>query len=295
MFRRPGTGLADAAELNELSMILLTAGDPTTAVAVQATPASPLAVLLFAALTGLGMLVGVGLMRRFEGWAIRHTAELITFAAGLLVSGALLHLIGGAIELVGAGAGLTWTLGSFLFFYLAEAHFVPHVHARGEVIVEGRSEAGGHARHDHSHPVAVMVVLGLAIHSLVDGVSVGAGLAAGALLGSVTALLVVVHKLPVGIAVMSALYHSGLPGQRAALISTGLATITPLAVLVSYASFQLVSTEVLGVLLALAGGSFLYVGAADLLPEGQARGRVVNTMMFVLGVAVMAAIKLAVD
>ncbi len=48
----------------------------------------------------------------------------------------------------------------------------------------------------------------------------------------------------------------------------------------------------LGVLLALAGGSFLYVGAADLLPEGQARGRPANTTMFLLGIAVMVLIKL---
>jgi zinc transporter ZupT len=241
------------------------------------------------------MLIGVGLMRRFEGWAIRHTAELIAFAAGLLVSGALLHLVAEAIDLIGTGAGLTWTLGSFLLFYLAEAHFVPHVHGRGDVPLEGQSGESGHGRHDDFHPVAVMVVLSLSMHSIMDGASVGAGLAAGALLGSVTALLVVVHKLPAGIAVMSALYHSGLPGQRAAWISTGLAAITPLAVLLSYVYFRLVSAEVLGILLALAGGSFLYVGAADLLPEGQARGRVLNTMMFALGVAVMVTIKLAIE
>jgi zinc transporter ZupT len=295
MFRRPGTGLAKAAEPIELNMILLTTGDTATPIAVQGSPASPWAALLFAALTGLGMLIGVGLMRRFEGWAIRHTGELIAFAAGLLVSGALLHLIAGAIDLIGAGAGLSWTLGSFLLFYLAEAHFVPHVHGRGEVILESQSGESGHGHHGGAHPVAVMVALGLSMHSVVDGASVGAGLAAGALLGSVTAVLVVVHKLPVGIAVMSALYHSGFSGHRAALVSTGLAAITPLAVLLSYIYFRLVSTEVLGVLLALAGGSFLYVGAADLLPEGQARGRVPNTMMFVLGVALMAAIKLAIE
>jgi zinc transporter ZupT len=46
-------------------------------------------------------------------------------------------------------------------------------------------------------------------------------------------------------------------------------------------------------LLALAGGSFLYVGAADLLPEGQARGRISNTLTFLLGAILMAVIKLA--
>jgi zinc transporter ZupT len=105
--------------------------------------------------------------------------------------------------------------------------------------------------------------------------------------------LVVVHKLPVGIAAMSALYHSGVPGSRAAWITVALAGITPLAVIISYFAFRGVSETTLGVLLALAGGSFLYVGAADLLPEGQAKGRIANTSMFFLGAILMAAIKLA--
>lgn len=256
---------------------------------VVAAPATPATAILFALATGLGMLAGVWSIRRFERWAVRHTAELIAFAAGLLVSGALLHLIPESIELVGAGPGLTWTLASFLVFYLAEAHFVPHVHARGEAAGEG-------LRHDHGHdhPVGPIVVLGLGVHSVADGLSVGAGLAAGAVLGTVTALLVVVHKLPVGIAAMSALYHSGLPGRRAVLISAGLSVITPLAVMTSYLTFRGVSNQLLGILLALAGGSFLYIGAADLLPEGQARGRVANTVMFLLGALLMAGIKLGV-
>ena len=42
-----------------------------------------------------------------------------------------------------------------------------------------------------------------------------------------------------------------------------------------------------GIFLAASGGTFLYVGAADLLPEGQASGRRRNTLAFLLGVAVM--------
>ncbi len=252
----------------------------------QGTPAGPTTALFFAALTALGMLAGVGAIRRFEAWAVRHTAELVAFAAGLLVSGALLHLLDRASRLIGIDEGLTWALASFLVFYLLEAHFVPHVHARGESPIEGDP-------HRHTHQLGPLVVLGLGLHSIIDGVSVGAGLSAGAVIGSVTALLVVVHKLPVGIAAMSALYHSGVPGGRAALITTGLAAVTPLAVIVSYFVLRGVSDHLLGVLLALAGGSFLYVGAADLLPEGQATGRPANTFMFLVGAIIMAAIKLA--
>ncbi|NIN71203.1 MAG: ZIP family metal transporter [Gemmatimonadetes bacterium] len=249
--------------------------------------APPAAAIGFALLTALGMLVGVWTVRRFEPWAVRHTAELIAFAAGLLVCGALLHLLPRAAHLVGAEIGLVWALVAFIVFYLVEAHFIPHVHARGESPLE---------EHPHDHDlqaVGPLVVVGLAIHSIVDGVSIGAGLTAGALIGSVTAMLVIAHKLPVGIAAMSALYHSGVPGQRAALVTTALAMVTPLAVLVSYFTFRGISAELLGILLSLAGGSFLYIGAADLLPEGQAHGRPTNTLMFLLGALVMVAIKFA--
>jgi zinc and cadmium transporter len=249
--------------------------------------APPAVAVGFALLTALGMLVGVWTVRRFEPWAIRHTAELVAFAAGLLVCGALLHLLPRAVDLVGAETGLVWSLIAFVVFYLVEAHFIPHVHARGESPLD---------EHHHEHniqAVGPLVVVGLAIHSIVDGVSVGAGLTAGAVIGSVTAMLVIAHKLPVGIAAMSALYHSGVPGQRAALVTSALAMVTPLAVLVSYFTFRGISDEFLGILLSLAGGSFLYIGAADLLPEGQAHGRPTNTVMFLLGALVMVAIKFA--
>jgi ZIP family zinc transporter len=125
-----------------------------------------------------------------------------------------------------------------------------------------------------------------------DGISVGAGLSASALLGSVSALLVLVHKLPEGIAAMSALYHAGVAARRAGWITAGLASVTPLAVLVSFFILRGVSANALGILLALSGGSFLYVGAADLLPEGQAHGRPANTGAFLLGGGVMAVVKL---
>jgi zinc transporter ZupT len=259
---------------------------------VSNSSASPGAALFFAAFTGFGMFAGALIVRRFEPWAIRHTAELIAFAAGLLVAGALLHLIPGSVELLGANRGVAWTLASFLAFYLLEAHFIPHVHARGDTPIEDHHH--DHVDAHHAHHLGPVVVMGLAVHSLVDGISVGASLSAGAVLGSVAALLVVVHKMPVGIAAMSALYHSGVAGGRAAWITAGLALVTPVAVMISYFTLRDVSNATLGMLLGIAGGSFLYIGAADLLPEGQARGRPANTLMFLAGAAVMIAVKLAV-
>ncbi len=251
-----------------------------------ATPATPGAAIAFAALTGVGMLAGVWAIRRYESKALLHTGELIAFAAGLLIAGALLHLIERAVELVGPSRGLGWTLVAFLALYVVEAHFIPHVHARGD------SHGEGHAYEPGPRHLGPLVIAGLAVHSIADGVSVGAALSAGALIGSVALLLVVAHKLPVGMAAMTALYHSGVPSNRAVLISGALASVTPVAVLISYFVFRDVSDELLGILLALAGGSFLYVGAADLLPEGQATGKPVNTVLFFIGASLIAVLKL---
>ena len=248
------------------------------------SPSGPGAALAFAAITGLGMFAGVWAFRRFEPWAHLHTGELIAFAAGLLISGALLHLMDRSMELIGSGSALAWTLTGFLALYVVEAHFIPHVHARGEHQIEDQAHGGAH--------LGPLVVAGLAVHSVADGVTVGAGLSAGALIGSVALSLVVVHKVPVGIAAISALYHSGVTGRTAVWICAALSMVTPVAVLVSYFVFRDVTSQVLGILLALASGSFLYVGAADLLPEGQATGKPVNTVMFFFGILGMVGLKL---
>lgn len=249
---------------------------------LPATPSFPV-IALYAALTGGGMMAGVWLMRRYEVWAVRHSGRLIAFAAGLLVAGALLHFVDRAAQLAGTRVALAWVLVSFLVLYVAEAHVVPHSHERARP----DDDASAAPR----RALGPMVVGGLGLHSVVDGVSVGAGFSVDPLVGWVAVVLVVAHKLPEGIASMSALYASGASGRKAAATTTILALITPAAVLASFLFLKGVGPRTLGALLALTAGAFLYVGAADLLPEGQARGRVGNTLLFIAGVAAMVGVK----
>ncbi|MFQ5690600.1 MAG: ZIP family metal transporter [Gemmatimonadota bacterium] len=253
-------------------------------------------VVLFAVLAGGAGLAGVWLMWRHERWARRHTGQLVTFASGLLVSGSLLHLLSRAGAMAGVGPAMGWALAAFVGLYVAENHFLPHPHARSEDGCHPRSH-GEEGRHPHTggdgggHPqrptVGAAAVLGLGLHSVLDGIAVGAGFSASWLTGGVIVSLVVSHKLPVGIASMGVLYHSGLARGRAVRYSSAVALLTPVAVLTSYALLRTASPSFLGALVAAAGGSFLYVGAADLLPEGQASGVGKNTLLFLLGVAAM--------
>ncbi|MDH3734801.1 MAG: ZIP family metal transporter [Gemmatimonadota bacterium] len=238
------------------------------------------AVTLFALLAGGAGLVGVWLMARHETWARKHTSELITFASGLLVAGSLLHLLTRAGEMAGASTAMIWALVAFVVLYVSENHFLPHPHARTE-------EDCGHHHAHAPNGYGWTAVAGLGLHSVLDGVAVGAGFSESYLTGSVIVALVVSHKLPVGIASMGVLYHGGAEKAQAVRASVFVALITPISVIASYALLQNASTPVIGSIVAAAGGSFLYVGAADLLPEGQASAPGKNTLAFGLGLAVM--------
>lgn len=246
------------------------------------------AVLAFAGLAGCAALAGVWLMYRHEDWARRHTAALITFASGLLVSGSLLHLLRRGGEMAGLELSMACGLAAFVALYVAENHFLPHPHARTERVhgglAAGDEEVGDRARRV---PFGTAAVVGLGLHSLLDGLAVGAGFSASFQTGGVIVTLVVSHKLPVGIASMGVLYHGGLDRGRAFRYSAVVALLTPLAVVASYAFLRQAGDVLVGAFIAAAGGSFLYVGAADLLPEGQATGLRRHTLLFLLGVALM--------
>jgi len=240
------------------------------------------AVILFAIVAGASGLIGVWLMARHEAWARRHTTELITFASGLLVAGSLLHLFPRAAEMAGTLTSMTWALAAFVALYVSENHFLPHGHARVQ-------EDCGHLHVHSPDGYGWSAIAGLALHSLLEGGAVGAGFSESTLTGSVVVALVVSHKLPVGIASMGVLYHGGAERGRAVRASAFVALVTPIAVIASYALLENASTVVIGSIVAAAGGSFLYVGAADLLPEGQASAPGRNTVLFLLGLAVMVA------
>lgn len=259
-------------------------------------------IVAFAAVAGAAGLAGVWLMWRHERRARRRTSELITFASGLLVGGSLLHILPRAGELTGPVAGGGWALAAFVLLYAAENHVLPHPHSRTDV--QPGSPAAGHPAAGSAEasvePATARVtagpaaILGLALHSVLDGIAVGAGLSADLLTGGVMVGLVVSHKLPVGIASMGILYHTGLSRAVAARTSAAVALVTPVAAVVAYALLRDAAPPVLGALVGGAGGAFLYVGAADLLPEGQAAGIGRNTLVFLAGVALVVAILLLV-
>ena len=133
----------------------------------------------------------------------------------------------------------------------------------------------------------------LAVHSFLDGLSIGLSFKVSVGVGIVVAIAVIVHDLCDGINVVTIVRRNGGEGRvaRQWLFVDALAPVLGAAVGTSLS----LRDGALGLALAVFGGFFLYIGASDLLPaSARSDTGVAPALMTVLGMAVLyAAVRLA--
>jgi ZIP family zinc transporter len=190
--------------------------------------------------------------------ALRSTTQLglvIALGAGVRIGAAFFDLAPESAREIGTidGAMLFAGIG-FLAFYLLERITLLHV-----------GHEAGHPVERHEH-VGALGAGGMSVHSLLDGVAVGASFHASVELG-----IVVLHDFSDGIATVSVLLANGATRAVAFrwLVIDAAAPVVGAVV----ALFLVIEGPVLGALLGLFVGFFLYVGAAELLPEAHRKGR----------------------
>jgi len=191
----------------------------------------------------------------------RRTVYLISFAAGALIALSLLDVLPEAFEL--SEYGLHWALLSFLGFYALEKGVV--LHAGHEEILDCDPESDAH----HRHSFGVISFLGVGFHSLLDGAIIGAGFADSSIAGIMTSIGVTLHEFPEELSILGILLHAGFERSQAIGYSVAVALATPLGAVTGHLFLRTIGPDVLGALLGIAAGSFLYIAASDLLPETQ--------------------------
>ena len=233
---------------------------------------SPFALsLIWGSVAGASTVAGIILVRFAEKAARRHSLLLVGFATGALLAIAFFHLIPEAAKL--SPNGLAWVLAGFVAFYVIE-NFIA-VHAFHEY------------KQDDRHVVGIMSSVGLLFHSLIDGVLIGVGFEVDPSLGVMATLGVILHEVPEGMITMAILTDSGATRRNAIQVSLAVALATPLGAMLASAFLKGVSKGAVGVALGLAAGSFLYIAAADLVPETHKRRSPGVLAAFLLGIAVM--------
>ncbi|MEP6618942.1 MAG: ZIP family metal transporter [bacterium] len=197
-------------------------------------------------------------------WSPRALDTMLAFAAGFMISVAMIDLLPEAI-----------TRGGHVAAVIALAGYVA-VHITQHVI--GTHFHFGEETHHVSEAVSVSALVGLLLHTFVDGVAVASGFGVGGAVGALVLVAVLLHKVPEGLAISSLFLAAGQGKQRALLAAAALGAATFAGVLL---------TEQIGTLrdhgLALAAGVTLYVGMSNLVPEFRSRGGWQLPVAFVAG------------
>ena len=226
-------------------------------------------VLAFSVIAGIATLIGVALVFYKEKLARANSIYLISFAAGIMLATALVHIIPESLKLNEKGAA-TAILAGILIFYLLQTFMILHSHEEGQ----------------EAHQIGILSLIGLTFHSLLDGVAIVAGFEANYKIGLLMTLAVLLHEFPEGVMTTGILLHSGMQRSKVLAYSILVAVATPVGAIMSYfiLSGLSISEGIIGILLALAGGSFIYVAAVDLIPETQKELKLPNVALLIAGI-----------
>ena len=185
-------------------------------------------------------------------WSIETLDMMVALAAGFMISVAVVDILPEAIGQGGRTAALV-ALGGYLLVHLTQHTLVRHFHF-------------GEETHEVTPVVSVSALIGLLLHTFVDGVAIASGFGVSRELGTLIFVAILLHKFPEGLAISSLFLAAGA-GRRRAL---GAATLLGIATVAG-----VLMTSAVGVLaehgLALSGGVTLYVAASNLVPEFQAK------------------------
>ena len=195
---------------------------------------------------------------------MRHLSGM---AAGYLIAVTLVRVLPESVERGGETMAL-WALGGFLMVHVIEHGISPHFHY-------------GEETHSHtgSALTGLLALVGLSLHSFMDGMSITAGLRTHSDLGVLMFMGVLLHRIPEGATISSIFLVRGY-GTRGAIRAAGVLALA--AILGSMGQEYL--RIPLGPVLGVSGGLGLYVASSDLLPEAQKEKGWKSTASLLLGV-----------
>lgn len=210
----------------------------------------------------------------------RLLVYFVAFSAGALLGGAFLHLFPESLEQLSSMNAFGFAITGFLLFLVIEGFFHWHHCERCEI-----------------HPFSYIMLVGDGIHNFIDGLVIAATFYASIPLGIVTTVMIMFHEAPQELGLFGSLVYAGHEKKKS-LIYSFLAQCTSIAggIIGFFAAFQIQS--IVPFLIAFAAGGFLYIAAADLVPEvhkayqGNVKRSVLSISSLIIGILFMLAIKL---
>lgn len=206
----------------------------------------------FALAAALANILGAVAVTWRARWSIETLNMMVALAAGFMISVAIVDILPEAVERGGRTAALV-ALGGYVLVHLTQHTLVRHFHF-------------GEETHEVTSVISVSALIGLLLHTFVDGVAIASGFGVSRELGTLIFVAILLHKFPEGLAISSLFLAAGAGRRRALGAAALLGAATVAGVLMTSAVDALAEHG-----LALSGGVTLYVAASNLVPEFQAK------------------------
>jgi zinc and cadmium transporter len=203
----------------------------------------------------------------------RLVLPLVALAAGSLIGGTFFHLLPESVDQLGNTLGLYAVLAAgFLAFFVLE-QFLHWQHSHQPA-----------PRHE---PVGYLILIADGLHNLLGGLAVGGAFVIDTELGIVTWAVAAAHEVPQELGDFGILVNSGWSRRWALVYNFASALTFPLGGVIAYAISGGLDVAWL---LPFAAGNFLYIGAADLIPQLRAKelkAQLVQFGAFVTGLGLL--------
>lgn len=217
---------------------------------------------------GVGGATVIGSVTGFIFKKISHKFSdiVLSFAAGVMLSAAVLGLIIPSVEYGGKYGIIITVAGIFagaLCLNLIDK-IVPHLHRLAGVEDE---------KHNNANLNKVLLfVTAIAIHNLPEGIAAGVGFGSG---NNSQALLIAggiaLQNIPEGMVIIGPMLAAGVSPKKTFLCAMATGLVEVVGTLIGYFAVS-VASAVLPFALAFAGGTMLYVVSDEMIPETHAHG-----------------------
>lgn len=200
----------------------------------------------------------------------KFLSAIIGISSGLMIAIVTFELLpeafmlGGVLSTVG-GLGVGAFIASFLDSFISRLSYIAKRERKGYI------------------KTGILLGIGIALHNFPEGLAIGSGFVAQQRLGIGLAIVIALHNMPEGVAMVTPMRVGGYSKSKAFLLT--LLAGAPMgfgayfgALIGSYAY------GLIGLCLAFAGGTMLYITFGELLPKGkELDGGRISTYFAILG------------
>ena len=223
-------------------------------------------VLLTAFGVGGATIIGALIGFIFKNLSHKFSDIILSFAAGIMLSAAILGLIMPSVEYGGKYGIIVAVVGIFAGAFCLNIidKLVPHLHK----LMASDAESHNNANLNK----VLLFVLAIAIHNLPEGIAAGVGFGSGDISGALLiAGGIALQNIPEGMVIIAPMLAAGVSTKKTFVCAMITGLVEVLGTFLGYYAVS-ISNAILPFALAFAGGTMLYVISDEMIPETHAHG-----------------------